>query len=219
VESTRYGQQRSTVLESITFENDSRLTRIEPRCFAGCNGIECIDCVLVATNQARIRRSLEAFERIKGLVAAQLSGLLVGILLDVDRSDIEIPAEIRPFAGNQLHFYTSAEALVLPDWIDVIGKQDFRSCPALREVIVGLHSRLREIHGFRNCPLLESIEIRSPVELIGREAFTHSTLCRFGEKRVLRRPIFIVMTDEALLWRSRRRYHLLQHHETRQNDD
>jgi len=117
-------------------------------------------------------------------------------------------------ARDKLHVHTSAEALVLPDWIDVIGKQDFRSCPALRKVVIGLHSQLREIHGFRNCPLLESIEIRAPVELIGREAFTHSAPCRFGEKRVLRRPIFVVMTDEALLWRNRRGYHLFLHHET-----
>jgi hypothetical protein len=67
----------------------------------------------VTTNQTPIQRNLEAFEYINWLVTAQLFDLMVGILLDVDQSNIEIPAEIKSLIRDQLHIYTSAEAMVL----------------------------------------------------------------------------------------------------------
>jgi hypothetical protein len=60
-----------------------------------------------------------------------------------------------------------------PFWIETIRVNDFLLCAALRTVIVDRDSRLREIHGFWDCSLLESIEIRARVEIIGPEAFTH----------------------------------------------
>jgi hypothetical protein len=66
-----------------------------------------------------------------------------------------------------LALYSSAESLRIPDWIDVVHADDFRSCPNLREVIAGLQ---REIGGFHDCRKLERVELSRSVKVVGRDA-------------------------------------------------
>jgi hypothetical protein len=105
---------------------------------------------------------------------------------------------------ERLHFHTSAEVLVVPDWIEIISAKDFHRCPALQAVVIDRKSRLREIHGFRDCLLLESIELRAPVEVIGMDALARSTL---GQHTVVH-PVFIIAMNETCFRRNMWRCHV-----------
>jgi hypothetical protein len=205
---------RCSELEIVTFENESRLAHIEVDCFAECLNLDCID-VLAGADPARIKGSLDAFHRVKRLIEEQMSGIAICIRFDVGCGDIEIPVELRALIHNGLHFHASFESLTLPIWIEVIGMNDFRACRALRNVIVERDSCLLELHGFRDCPSLEAIEVRSGIEIVGRDAFTHSIVSRHAERRIIRRPIFVVTMNEGMLRRSRHRSHMFMHRGTR----
>jgi hypothetical protein len=84
--------------------------------------------------------------------------------------------ELKSLYPERLHFHTSVEVLTVSDWIEIISAKDFRRCPALPAVVIDRNSRLREIHGFRDSPLLESIELRTAVKVIGRDALARSTI-------------------------------------------
>jgi hypothetical protein len=187
-------------LESITFESESHLTLIKDSCFEDCS-LEDVDYLVYIS---AIPKSLDVFERVGELVAVQLPHITVAIRCEVERSNIEMPTEVKSLYPERLHFDTSEEVLVVPDWIEIISAKDFRRCPALRAVVIDRESRLREVHGFRDCPLLESIELRTPVEVIGKDALTRSTL---GQHTVVH-PIFIIAMNETYFRRSRLRWHM-----------
>jgi hypothetical protein len=151
-----------------------------------------------------IPRSLDVLERMGELVAVQLPHITVAIRFDVERGNIEIPTELKSLYPERLHFHTSAEVLVVPDWIEIISAKDFCRCPALRAVVIDKKSRLREIHGFQDCPFLESIELRASVEVIGKNALTRLAL---GQHPVVH-LVFIITMNEAYCRRSRQRCHL-----------
>jgi hypothetical protein len=91
----------------------------------------------------------------------------------------------------------------------MIHANDFMFCPILQNVVVGINSRLREIRGFRNCASLEWIEIHSPVEIIGNEAFTSVAISLNRRKVKSHHRIFVMLTDDKYLVRNRRRCHML----------
>jgi hypothetical protein len=186
------------------------LRLIQANCFDKCSNLRSID-IEVNTDGEGIGKSLRAFRHVKQLIEKELWKGAVIMRFDVGCGDIAIPTEFKALIPCRLHLFTSSELLRVSDWIGIetIGSNDFRHCPALREVIVSRKTVLREIHGFRDCSSLKSIEIRSAVELIGRDAFTHSVSANFDRTRVVRRPIFVIMTDEAFLLRNRRRCQLL----------
>jgi hypothetical protein len=165
----------------------------------------------VSTNGEGIGKSLDTFHHVKQLIEEELRKAAVIMRFDVECGDIAIPTEFKVLIPGQLHLFTSSESLRVSDWIGIetIGSNDFRGCPTLREVIVSRKTVLREIHGFRDCSSLESIEICSAVEVIGPDAFTHSVSAGFDRMRVVRRPIFVIITDEKFLLRNRRRCQLL----------
>jgi hypothetical protein len=109
--------------------------------------------------------SVEKFLRIKRLIEAVYAGGAVGVRLDIGSGSVAIPSD----PNRMWVFYSSAESLRIPDWIDVVHADDFRSCPNLREVIAGLQ---REIGGFRDCGQLQRVELSRSVEVIGRGAFS-----------------------------------------------
>jgi hypothetical protein len=187
-------------MKSITFESESRLTRIEDSCFSYCL-LEDVDYLV---DISAILRSLDVFERVGELVAVQLPRITVAIRFDVERRNIEMPSELKSLYPERLHFHTSAKVLVVPDWIEIISAKDFRCCPALQAVVIDRNNRLKEVHGFRDCPLLESIELRASVEVIGRDALTRSAL---GQHAVVH-PVFIIAMNESYFRRSRQRCHL-----------
>jgi hypothetical protein len=194
-------------LESIIFENESRLTFIGKTSFNNCPNLDCVDC-LAGTGPGTIQRSLDAFERIRGLIATQLPPTRICIRFDVDRCDTSMPMELKSMGRDRLRFHTSADVLTVPDWIAAIRPNDFRRCSALRAVVVGMDSSVREIFGFRDCPLLESIEVRAPDMLIGSNAFRSSVLVRTRkgyEKKTVRQPIFVIVANEDLLKKTRKR--------------
>jgi hypothetical protein len=175
-----------------------------------CLNLGCID-VLAEADQATNRRNLDARHSIKRLIEEKLPRISVCIQFNVGCGDIEFPSELKVLVGDALHFHTSSESLLLPFWIETIGVNDFLLCAALRTVIVDRDSRLREIHGFWDCSLLESIEIRARVEVIGREAFTQSVVSFSGERRARRCPVFVAVMNEELLRLGRRRSHVFLH--------
>jgi hypothetical protein len=130
---------------------------------------------------------------------------------DVGCGDIAIPTECKALIPRQLHLFTSSESPRVSDWVDIetVSSNDFQRCPALRDVIVSKKALLKEIHGFRDCSSLESIKICLAVEIVGPAAFTHSGSGSFNRMRVVRSPIFVIMTDEEFLLRNRRRCQLL----------
>jgi hypothetical protein len=136
--------------------------------------------------------SVEIYLRIKRLIDALYAGAAVGIRLDIGNGSVVISTD----PNRMLVFYSSAELLRIPDWIDVLHADDFRSCPNLREVIAGLQ---REIDGFRDCRKLERVDPSQSIEVVGRGAF------RADEGGC---HVFIT-GDESWLWRRRRGCHLL----------
>jgi hypothetical protein len=138
------------------------------------------------------------------LAAVQFPHITVAVCFDVERGNIEMPTELKSLYPERLHFHTSAEVLVVPNWMEIISAKDFRCCPALRAVVIDRKSRLREIHGFRDCPFLESIELCAPVEVIGKDAMAPSTL---GQHTVVH-PVFIIANNETYFRRSRQRCHV-----------
>jgi hypothetical protein len=161
------------------------------------------------TGPETIQRSLDAFERIRGLIATQLPPTSIRIRFDFERCDTSMPMELKSMGHDRLRFHTSADALILPDWIAAISANDFRRCSALRSVVVGMDSSVREIFGFRDCPQLESIEVHAPGTLIGSDAFTSSVLVRTWQgykKKTVHRPIFVIVANEDLLKITRRRF-------------
>jgi hypothetical protein len=187
-------------LESITFESESRLTQIEDSCLSNCS-LEEVDYIV---DISAISRSLAVFEQVGKLVAAQLPRITVAIRFDIGRDNIEMPTELKSLYRDRLHFHTSAEALVVPAWIEIISAKDFRRCPALRTVVNDKKSRLREIYSFRDCLFLESIELRAPVEVIGRNAMARSAV---GRHPVVY-PVFIIAINETYCRGNRRRCHM-----------
>jgi hypothetical protein len=188
-------------LEILEFESESQLREIEVNFCSGRPIIRCIDLLPGVDQEA-----IEAFWRVKKLIAKSFPDTPVRIRADVGNGETEIPVELKTLIPGQLRLYTASMSLTLPDWIEEISANDFRFCSELREVVVSKNSALRGIHGFRNCAFLESIEIRSAIEIIGCNAFTHSE-DYFGAPRI-RPPIFIVV-DEPFLRCNRRRCHLL----------
>jgi hypothetical protein len=81
---------------------------------------------------------------------------VVCIGFDVGSSHIKLPTELTTLVRNQLdfriqlHLHASVRSVTVPDWMEMIEANDFRHCPALRNVIVDMNSSLREIHEFRN---------------------------------------------------------------------
>jgi hypothetical protein len=187
-------------LESITIESESRLTRIEDSCFSN-SSLEDVDYIV---DILAISRCLAVFEQVGKLVAAQLPHITIALRFDIDRRNIEMPTELKSLYRDRLHFHTSVEVLVVPDWIEIISAKDFRRCPALRTVVIDKKSRLREIQGFRDCLFLESIELRAPVEVIGRNALARSAV---GQHTVVH-PVFIIAMNETYCRCNRRRCHV-----------
>jgi hypothetical protein len=151
-----------------------------------------------------IPENLNVFERVGELVAVQLPHITVGIRFDVEQGNIEMPTKLKSLNRDRLHFHTSAETLIVPDWIEIIGATYFCRCPGLRAVVIDRKSRVREVHGFRDCPLLESIELRAPIEVIGKDALTRGAL---GQRTVVR-PVFVIAINETYFRGSRRRCHI-----------
>jgi hypothetical protein len=193
-------------LESVTIENGLRLMRIEPNCLGHYLLLDFLDFV-ADTDSLRMQRSIDTFRRLKQLIEEQTPHIPIGIRFDIGRGDIEIPSELKALIQDGLHLHTSVESLTVPGWIENISKSDFHHCSALREVAVGNSSALREIHGFRGCSSLQAIEIRCAIEVIGRDAFTHSALSLEAERCAFHSPVFVVVTDEEFYRRSRQRCH------------
>jgi hypothetical protein len=108
--------------------------------------------------------SVENFLRINRLIEARYAGAAVGIRLDIGSGSVAIPID----SNRMLVLYSSADSLIIPDWIEVIRADDFCFCPNLREVIAGLQ---REIDGFCDCPKLERVELSQSVEFVRMSAF------------------------------------------------
>jgi hypothetical protein len=149
------------------------------------------------------------------LVEHWIAPVHVNLRFDVGCGDIEVPNELKALACHGLRLHTSAELLIVSNWIKVIDDNDFRCCLSLRNVIVDRVSQLKEIHGFQCCPSLESIEIHGPIEVIGNNAFTHLVRTDGPPHNVrnwlCRRTIFLIVTDEEWLRRVRRQGHVLMH--------
>jgi hypothetical protein len=145
--------------------------------------------------------SVKTFNRIKRLIEARYAG--VGIRLDIGSGSVAVPSD----PNRRLVLYSPAELLRIPDWIEVVHRDDFRFCPNLREVIAGLQL---EIFGFRDCRNLERVELSRSVEVVGRGAFSidKDEGDRGTGVRPVRRALFLVAEDESWLWRSRRRCHI-----------
>jgi hypothetical protein len=122
--------------------------------------------------------------------AKKLIGESVEIRFDLRSGNVAIPREAGGFS-----LYMLAELLNIPDWIDVVHCSDFLFCSNLHAVSIGPGSKLREIHGFRECPSLERVEPSLSVDVIGRDAFQLS----HENKRV-----FLTLGDASWLWRRRR---------------
>jgi hypothetical protein len=90
-----------------------------------------------------------------------------------------MPIELESLYRERLHFHISVEGMVVLDWIKIISAKDFHHCRAFRAVVINRKSRLREIHSLRDCPLLESIELRASVEVIGRNVLARSAIGQY----------------------------------------
>jgi hypothetical protein len=77
--------------------------------------------------------SVESFLRIKRLIEARYGGASIGICLENRSGSVAIPVD----SNQRLVFFSSAESLRIPDWIEVVHADDFRFCPNLRGVIAG----------------------------------------------------------------------------------
>jgi hypothetical protein len=192
----------------MTIESGSRMTRIGELCLDDLSQDGCVD-ILSASDPETIQATLDSFWHIKEMIEGQSFHIAVGVRFDVGCGDIEIPANFKTLIRDVLHLYTSSESLVIPNWIEMIQAKDFLFCPRLQNVVVGINSRLREIRGFRNCALLEWIEIHSPVEIIRSEAFTSVTVSSDRRKVKSHHRVFVMLTDDKYLVRNRRRCHML----------
>jgi hypothetical protein len=117
---------------------------------------------------------VNAAMRLSKLIARHFSEVKIEIGFDIGSGNIEIPSDLGSFIGHRVHFYTSCESLVVPYCIDFIGRFSFQFCYSLRRVIIGHDSHLKAINGFRECPLLEYVEIGPSVEIILRRGFHNS---------------------------------------------
>jgi hypothetical protein len=107
--------------------------------------------------------------------------------------NIEMPTGPKSLDRERLRFHRSAETLVVPDWIKIIGAKDFRHCPGVRAVVVDKNSRLMEIRGFLDYPLHESIEVCAAVEVIERDSLARAAI----GQRTLVHPVLIIAMNES----------------------
>jgi hypothetical protein len=177
-----------TELEAVTFARGSRLSRIEPRAFAGCSALAAIR--FPAGLEVIGRKCFADFAAISE-VAFEPGAKLAAI-------------EAKAFRGSDL------KAIRIPASLQVIGRYCFAECGSLAKLSFELGSRLRRIEAgaFAMC-VLKMIAIPPGIRALERDWAMGSALqvVMFQSARSLRRMIESGQADlrgDYTIWIMRR---------------
>lgn len=108
-----------------------------------------------------------------GLIAAalMLSGIsTLAVVADETENDyffMEDEVTLQKYINKE------AEEIIIPDYIEVIGKNAFRDCINLKAITIPSTVKCIEDNAFMNCKSLEAVKMTNSVEVIGDSAFAY----------------------------------------------
>ena len=164
-------------LESVTFEENSRLKTLDYGVFANCTSLKSIT---LPSGVKELPQNL--FDGCSALAEVNLPENLTAINAYSFRNCTSLESIVIPDGVTKIDDYafygcTNLKSIVLPDSVTSIGGQAFSGCTSLESVTFGNQSQLETIgnYAFAGCTALSDIVLPDSVTSIGAYAFNDCT--------------------------------------------